>query len=205
MTKKISAVLFDLDGVLVDTRRLHFDALSRALGDLGLELSFEEHQRIYDGLPTHTKIEILKDRFELTPEQISFLNLRKQLYTVELLQNKIVPNEDHFRMFSLLKENGIRIAICSNTKRKTLDFIVEQLKISEFIEFTLSHEDIEKPKPSPDIYIKAINRLNIRPEETIVFEDSPHGIESAMKANLTVERVIDVSDLTFERIQKIVS
>lgn len=205
MSRKIQAVIFDLDGVLVETRKLHFEALSRALKDLGFDLSFEEHHNTYDGLPTYKKIEMLKDRFNLSSEQIVFLNKRKQEYTIELLNGKILPNQEHSRIFSHLKDNDIRVAICSNTKRSTLDYIVNKLEISQYLEFSLSNEDVDQPKPSPNIYLRAMSLLDVTPEETLVFEDSPHGLESARKSKATVEKIDETSDLTFELIKKLVS
>lgn len=205
MTKNIQAVLFDLDGVLVDTRRLHYQALYLALLELNIELSLEEHQLHYDGLPTYTKIAMLTERFQFTPEQILNLNLRKQEHTLKLLHGKIIPNQEHLNLFSYLKEKNIKIAICSNTKRSTLDHIIKNLGISQFLAFSLSNEDVQKPKPSPEIYLTAMAMLGVTPQETVVFEDSPHGLESARNSLARVEKVENCNDLTLEWIKKIIT
>jgi beta-phosphoglucomutase len=205
MTKQIQAVLFDLDGVLVDTRKLHYRALYLALLELNIELSFEEHQLHYDGLPTYTKIAMLTERFQFTPDQILNLNFRKQEHTIALLQGKILPTKEHLGLFSYLKEKNIKVAICSNTKRSTLDHIIANLGIAQFLAFSLSNEDVQQPKPSPEIYLKAMSMLKVTPEETVVFEDSPHGLESARTSLARVEKVENCEDLTLERIRKIIS
>lgn len=205
MSKKISAVLFDLDGVLVETRKLHYLALAKALGDLGFELDFDEHQKVYDGLPTFRKIEMLTERFQLSHDQIQFLNKRKQEYTVELLQGQILPNVNHKQIFSHLRDNNIKIAICSNTKRNTLNFILNELQIENYLEFSLSNEDVQSPKPSPDIYLKAMEMLNVKADNVLVFEDSPHGLESARKAKVNVSEVSNMDELTLDLVKKLVS
>lgn len=204
MSLNIQAVIFDLDGVLVDTRVLHYEALSLALKDLNLELDFNEHLNFYDGLPTYRKIEMLTDKFHLSSEQVSFLNQKKQDYTMILLDGKITPNEEHSLILSYLKSKNIRTAICSNTKRSTLDYIIKKLDIENQLEFSLSNEDVSTPKPSPEIYLKALDLLKVSPHATVVFEDSPHGLESARKALVHVEQVKDSLDLTFDRIKKLI-
>jgi beta-phosphoglucomutase len=205
MTTNIKAVLFDLDGVLVDTRKLHYLALSLALQELGFELSHEEHELHYDGLPTYTKVAMLTERFQFTPEQVLTLNLRKQKHTIELLQGKILPTQEQFNIFSYLKEKNIKMAICSNTKRSTLNHIIKNLNISQFLAFSLSNEDVQEPKPSPEIYLTAMSMLGVTAEETLVFEDSPHGLESARNSLARVEQVENSDNLTLERIKKIIS
>jgi beta-phosphoglucomutase len=205
MSERIRAVLFDLDGVLVETRKLHYDALARALADLGFELPFSEHQQLYDGLPTYKKIELLSTRFSLTPDQVKFLNDKKQQYTVQLLNGKIKPSPEHQKILGFLRANNIKTAVCSNTKRFTLNFILEQLEIKEFFDFSLSNEDISEPKPSPEIYLHAMERLKVLPHETLVFEDSPHGLEAARKAKAIVEQVDESGELTLDRVRRLVS
>lgn len=205
MTRNIQAVLFDLDGVLVDTRKLHYLALSHALQEFGHELSLEEHQLKYDGLPTHTKVAMLSERFQFTTEQVIALNLRKQEHTMMLMQGKIQSSQEHFNLFTYLKERNIKMAICSNTKRSTLDYIVKDLNISQFLDFTLSNEDVKKPKPSPEIYLNAMAMLGVTAQDTLIFEDSPHGLESARNSLAIVEEIENCNDLTLERIKKYIS
>lgn len=199
---KLKAVFFDLDGVLVDTRELHFEALSKALSDLGQSLSVEEHKRFYDGLPTYKKIEILTKKHFFTNDQVEFLNSQKQIYTQELLDGKIKPSETLFEVFRFLKRHDVRIAICSNTKRSTLDFIIDKLQILPLIEFSLSNEDVKDPKPSPEIYLKAMKLANVTPLEALIFEDSPHGLIAANSSSARVHTVNNSSDITLNLIKK---
>lgn len=199
---KIKAILFDLDGVLVETRKLHFQALALALKEIHRELSFEEHQRLYDGLPTYKKIELLTDRFALSQLEIDFVNQRKQEHTVKLLEGSIHPSKELNLIMDYLREKKIQIAVCSNTKRYTLDHILEKLGINKLINFSLSNEDVANPKPSPEIYIKAMEKLNVSPEEVIIFEDSPHGIEAAKKSKANLQIVTAPDQLTLDLLKR---
>jgi HAD superfamily hydrolase (TIGR01509 family) len=201
MSGNIRAVLFDLDGVLVETRKLHYDAFSRALSEIGIELSFDEHQKLYNGLPTYKKIQLLAEKHSFSAEQIDQLNQTKQNYTQELLAGRIIPNSEHEKIFLFLHQKNIKVAVCSNTKRSTLDFILRHLQIQHHLSFSLSNDDIKEPKPSPEIYLLAMQRLGVKPSETLVFEDSPHGLESARKAGAVVEAVSGTEDITLEKMR----
>jgi HAD superfamily hydrolase (TIGR01509 family) len=203
--KKIQAVIFDLDGVLAETRQLHYQALSMALNDLGLYLCHEEHEKIYNGLPTFKKIEILSIKYNFTPDQVELLNRRKQEYTVELIKDEIKPNSQHSLIFEYLRARNIKIAVCSNTKRNTLDFVLKNLQIDNLLEFSLSNEDVTEPKPSPEIYLNAMKLLKTTPEETIIIEDSPHGLLSALTSRAHVQKVEDSSEVTLDLFKKLVS
>ena len=201
MSGNIRAVLFDLDGVLVETRKLHYDAFARALREIGVELSFEEHHKLYNGLPTYKKIQLLAEKHSFSLQQIDELNLRKQKYTQELLAGRIIPNSEHEKIFLFLHQQNIKVAVCSNTKRSTLDFILRHLNIEHQLSFSLSHDDIKDPKPSPEIYLLAMQRLGVKPSDTLVFEDSPHGLESARKAGAVVEAVAGTEEITLDKIR----
>lgn len=205
MNKEFDAVFFDLDGVLTETRNLHFEALSRALSDLGFSLSLKEHDQLYDGLPTFKKIEILKDKFNLSTSQIDTLNRKKQDYTILLLRGEIKPSAKLNEIFKFLKSKNIKIAVCSNTKRITLDYILHNLQVYHFLDITLSNEDVKEPKPSPEIYIKAMNELGVLPEKTLIFEDSPHGLLAARKSRANVFKIENSQKLTLKLLSSFIN
>lgn len=199
---QIKAVIFDLDGVLVETRQIHFEAFSLALEKLGISLSLKDHQRELDGLPTLKKIEILSRIHELSAEQMKFINHEKQRLTFEILENKITPNIEHYLIFEYLKKSNIQTAICSNTQRKTLDYLIDKLNIGKYLEFSISSSEVGSPKPSNEIYIKAVNQFNIDSQLVLAFEDSPYGIKAAQDANVNVVYIGTPSELTLEKIKK---
>lgn len=124
---------------------------------------------------------------------------------MKLLEGSISPKQELMDILNYLKQNKINIAICSNTKRHTLDYIIEKLEIEDIISFSLSNEDVDSPKPSPEIYLKAMERLNILPSEALIFEDSPHGLEAAKKSQAKLQAVSCPEDLTLELVKSAIA
>lgn len=195
-------IFFDLDGVLTETREIHFQAFHESLKSIGIFLTEEEHTRKYDGLPTKTKLEALREQYSLCNDQIITIDQAKQRLTIELLKNKI--QEDHVLIQIMEKlSRTYRMCVCSNARRDSLDLTLEKIGISKFFEFTLSQQDVGAPKPSPDIYLKALDIFQAQKAECLIFEDSPHGVLSAENSGIDCIKVINSFDLK-DRMQKLV-
>lgn len=195
-------ILFDLDGVLTETREIHFQAFQESLKSIGILLSEEEHTIKYDGLPTRVKLETLKAQYNLCNEQLNALDQAKQDLTVELLRKKIQEDQILIEIMTQLKRK-YRMCVCSNARRDSLNLTLEQLGISQFFEFTLSQQDVSAPKPSPHIYLRALDIFQAKKEECLIFEDSPHGVISAESSGIDYIRVINSFDLK-DRLKKAV-
>src|SRR6185312_6187225 len=150
------AVIFDLDGVLIDARDWHYQALNRALHLFGLEIPRDDHIVSYDGLPTKKKLEMLSMERGLPPQLHGFINRMKQIYTMELIYAQCKPLFFHQYALARLKKDGFKMAVCSNSIRETLDLMISRADLKQFFEFTLSNQDVKAPKPDPEIYLKAI-------------------------------------------------
>jgi HAD superfamily hydrolase (TIGR01509 family) len=198
---KVRAVLFDMDGVLIDAKDWHYEALNTALRHFGMEISRDEHLSIYDGLPTRRKLEILT-RARRLPEQLhGFLNDLKQQYTVALTTERCRPMFHHQMALSQLKRDGYHLGVCSNSIRRTVELMMELAQLAPYLELTLSNEDVQHPKPAPDIYNEAIRRLGLTPRECLIVEDNDHGIAAARASGAHVLVVGTVYDVTYDRIQ----
>src|SRR5881394_1977415 len=149
----IRAILFDLDGVLVDADKLHFDALNMALelSDFS-SISWQEHLTIYKGIPTKAKLDLLITRKGLPIELCEQIYATKQKLTIELIGRLVFPDWEKLEMMKLLKKK-YPIYICSNAVRQTVNLMLQYSALGPFIDFSLSNEDVPKPKPSPDMYI----------------------------------------------------
>lgn len=198
---RIKAVVFDMDGVLIDAREWHFEALNRALNLFGFNISRYEHLITFDGLPTRRKLEMLSLERGLPRNLHGFLNSLKQAFTKEIIHAKCKPKFQHEYSLSRLKSAGYRIGLASNSVRSTIDLMMEKSALQDYLDVTLSNEDVKRAKPDPEIYNKAISMLGVMPEETIVVEDNPHGITSARASGAHVMIVSDPSDVTWDRIQ----
>ncbi len=207
MSSSVKAVIFDLDGVLVEAKDWHYEALNKALAIFGCEFSYDEHLTTYDGLPTKTKINMLNKTKNFPIELSEVVYDLKQIYTNEYFSTRCFPDFSQDYLFRKLRDNEIRTAVASNSIRATVDQAMVNLDIKKYIEFSLSNEDVKNPKPSPEIYIKAIEQLKLKPEECVIVEDNQNGIKAANDSGahcLEVKEVEDVNHVNiFNFIKKI--
>lgn len=196
----IKFVIFDLDGVLVDAKNIHYDALNEALGK-DYEISWSEHLSKYDGLKTNQKLELLSIEKGLDEKLHKIIWDKKQRITIDKLSS-LKPSLRLQECMKNISDNGYKIACCSNSIRKTVLTVLSKLGIIEYFDLILSNEDIKNSKPHPEIYWKAISIMGFLPEETIIIEDSPVGLLAASKTNSKVIRVKSPDDITYENLHK---
>ena len=197
----IKAIIFDLDGVLVDTKKIHFEALNLALKKFGHnEITFEDHIKIFDGLPTTEKLKILNQKRKL-PKKIFFkINKHKQKITSEILKKRIKKNLDLIDIFKKLHKN-YKIAVATNAINSTLKNCLNKLGISKYVDFKLSNEDINFPKPNPEIYLRIFIKFGIYPSEALIVEDSHYGREAAISSGGKLLPIKKTEELTLKKIK----
>ncbi|MCL2469637.1 MAG: HAD family phosphatase [Alphaproteobacteria bacterium] len=198
---KIKAVLFDMDGVLIEAGDWHYEALNRALGLFGYEITRTEHLSGYNGLPTLIKLKKLSAEKGLPEKLHSFINEMKQKYTVDIVHSQCRPRFSHEFALSKLKAEGYRMACCSNSIRMTMEMMITRAKLNDYLEFLISNQDVQKPKPDPEIYIKAMERMGLAPDACLIVEDNENGIKSALASGGHLLTVKDVHDVTYDNIK----
>ena len=196
----IKLVIFDLDGVLVEAKNIHFESLNRALGQ-DFEISWQDHLSVYDGLKTSQKLNMLTQRSGLPADSHKEVWDKKQKFTLEALSN-LQQDEVLIDLMKFLSLSGFRIAVCSNSIRKTVLTVLAKLGIIEFMDLILSNEDVKNSKPHPEMYWKAISMMSCLPEETLIIEDSPYGLLAASRSKSHVMRVSKPSEVNIQNIQK---
>jgi HAD superfamily hydrolase (TIGR01509 family) len=196
----IKLIIFDLDGVLVDAKNIHFESLNEALGTEYF-IEWNEHLSKYDGLKTNQKLEILTKEKGLPIDSYHEIWKEKQRLTLKKL-NELKPSNQLQVCISSLVNHGYKIACCSNSIRKTVLTVLSKLGIIEYFDLILSNEDVKNSKPHPEIYWKAMSTIGVLPEETLIIEDSPFGLLSANRANSHVMRVKSPKDITYDNIYK---
>ena len=197
---KTKLVIYDLDGVLVEAKNIHFDALNDALGK-EYEISWAEHLSTYDGLKTNQKLDMLTERKGLPTELHKEIWEKKQKYTLQKLK-ELKPNQTLQSLMNALVEDGYKIAVCSNSIRKTVLTVLSKLGIMEFMDLVISNEDVKNSKPHPEMYWKAISMMSVLPEETLIVEDSPYGLLAASRSKSHVLRVKNPMEVTYTNIYK---
>lgn len=196
----IKAVLFDMDGVLIEAKDWHYESLNRALEHFGMPISRHEHETIYDGLPTKKKLEMLSQDKGLPRSLHEFINNLKQQYTVELVHTCCRPRFLQEQALSELKRNGYKLAVCSNSIRATVELMMEKAALTPYLDLMLSNQDVAKSKPAPDIYLKAMELFGLSPKECLVVEDNENGIKAATASGAHVLVVESVSDTNISNI-----
>ena len=201
-SRAIKAVLFDLDGVLVDSAEWHYRALNKALELFGWSISRYEHQADYNGLPTLQKLSMLTVEKGLPTFLHSTINRLKQTYTMEEIRQNCAPKLEIEQMIRRLHREGYRMAVCSNAIRDSVEIMLKQSGIYEYFEFVISNEDVERPKPDPQMYQVAIERMGIPPDQVVIVEDAPHGIEAAKRSGAHVCKVAEFSEVNYQTLGK---
>lgn len=197
----IKCVLFDLDGVLVKTKDLHYEALNRILKLFGEQyvISREDHFVQFDGLSTRKKLKMLSEQRGLPESNHEEIWKLKQKLTAEMLED-VILSPNIYSLFVHLKDNGYKLGMCSNAISNTVELILTKLHLIDFFDVILSNEDVKNPKPHPEIYHKALSILGMNPEESVIIEDSPNGIRSAFYGSPNVIRVDSPEDLSISKI-----
>jgi beta-phosphoglucomutase-like phosphatase (HAD superfamily) len=201
VSRRISCIFFDLDGVLVDATEWHYVALNRALGLFGFDITRYEHLSSYNGLPTRQKLRMLSVEKGL-PEPIhDLLNRLKQIYTRDEILTRCRPVFEKDYMLHRLKREGYRLACWSNSIRETIELMIRESGLDACFEFLVSNQDVTRPKPDPEIYLTAIARMGVTPAEVLVVEDAPHGVEAARRSGAHVCEVRGFGDVDYFRVR----
>jgi HAD superfamily hydrolase (TIGR01509 family) len=197
----IKLIIFDLDGVLVEAKKIHFDTLNQALREIDEKfvITEAEHLSIYDGLKTTQKLDLLKKNKGLHQDFYDDIWYRKQHLTIEAI-SELQPDSDKIKLFKELRNRGYQLACASNSIRRSVLVMLSKIGIIEYMDLILSNEDVKNSKPHPEMYWKAMSMMGVLPEETLIVEDSPHGLLAASRSRANVLRVDSPKDLEISKI-----
>lgn len=196
----IKAVIFDMDGVLIEAKEWHYESLNMALAVFNEKISVQEHQTTLDGLPTKTKLQYLANQGRILQQDFKEIENLKQQYFMEVAKASCIPFLQHINMLSRLKEFNFNLVVCSNSIRPTVDLLLELASIKDYFNFTLSNQDVSKPKPDPEIYNIAISRLGLTPSECLIVEDNFNGIQAAQQSGANVFIISVPKDLDYRSV-----
>jgi HAD superfamily hydrolase (TIGR01509 family) len=172
----IDAILFDLDGVLVDACDWHYESLNEALIDAGFPaIDRVSHLTTYNGLPTRVKLKMLG----VPEDMIDSINLKKQNYTLEIIRKNATLMQEKIELHEYLKSTGVKIACVTNSIGETAREMLIRTGQMPYIDLLVSNEMVSRNKPYPDCYNYAIKTLGVEPRNCICVEDSEKGIEAA--------------------------
>ncbi len=190
-----TAIAFDVDGVLVDTDRLHFDALNHALMLARAHpITPGEHASVFKGLPTRVKLDMLVAQGRLAERKRATVAEVKQIATREALA-ALPRNDAALALIRELKKAGVRLCAVSNAIRESVDLMLTAAGVAWAMDFYLGNEDAP-PKPLPDLYVLAAQRLGVTPADLVAVEDGAPGIAAATAAGCRVVAVYGPAEVS---------
>lgn len=180
----MKAIIFDMDGTMIDNMMVHHRAWHKKLNALGLDMSLEEVMEKVHGVNVEILERLFGDRF--TPEERVQISWEKEeayreIYRPEL---KLIPGLADF--LQELTRSDLKMAVASAAPPENVDFVMDNLDLRRHFPVILHSDSVTKGKPHPEIYLKTAERLGIQPSECVVFEDSPVGSTAASKAGCSV-------------------
>ena len=198
----IKLVIFDLDGVLVDTREHHFVALNRALAsvDERFVISRRDHLQLFDGLSTKRKLDLLSETRGLDTNLHPRIWEKKQQLTFQVIDEMLAPDPEISRLFKQLKQDNFKIYVCSNSIRETVKQILLKMELMHYVDYFISNQDVHSPKPHPEMYWRAMIKEKVLPKETLIVEDSYVGRTAAISSGANLCAVKSPADVTVARI-----
>lgn len=199
----IKAIIFDLDGVLIDATEWHFEALNKALNIFGFNITKEEHISIFNGLPTTEKLKILSSQSGFPYALYPIISKLKIQFTQDKIRESCRPNHAKQLMLKYLKNKNYKMAVVSNAKKKSIIQMLQMAQIDDFFPEIIGNDDGFTPKPAPDMYLEMFKRLKVKPSEAVIVEDSPVGIQSARASGAKVISVLGYNEVDLRLMEKL--
>jgi len=178
----IKAVIFDLDGVMVDSERVHIEAEKQTMLKYGVRISSEELRR-YTGTTARFMFTELVEKYKLNTTFEKIFSEKEEIL-FKLMEKDVQPTKGIIELLEKLKRENIKLAIASSSHKRLITYVLEKLNIVDLFDSIVSSEDVIYGKPNPEIFLRAANELNVNPVECSVIEDSKLGVEAAKSAGM---------------------
>jgi len=201
----IKLIIFDLDGVLVDARELHYNALNNALRTINEKYVIQrnEHLSMYDGLSTTKKLNMLTENKGLPDDLHNTVWKLKQDETYNIIDSFAIDKRIQ-TILKRLNREGYIIACATNSIRKTAKLQLIRKGFFEYIDFLYTNQDVNNPKPSSEVYLKCMVKAEADPVETVIIEDSHVGRTGALNSGAHLCAVENSNDVSYEKIKKVI-
>lgn len=183
--EKLSACIFDLDGVVVDTAKYHYIAWKSLANELGFDFTEEDNERL-KGVSRMTSLDILLSIGGVELDQETKLELADKKnknyveYILKMTPDEILPGVKEF--MNELRSNGVKIALGSASKNAMT--ILNQLELTDYFDVIVDGTHVSNAKPDPEVFLKGAELLNVSPSDCVVFEDAEAGVEAAINGNM---------------------
>ena len=180
----MKAVIFDMDGVLVDNLGYNTVAFNELLFKYGVHLD-EAYRKKTRGRSLRDQIQMWREDFGIKGE-IDPLDFSKKALAIQLklAEENIKPDEDLQKLISELKKNKIKLGVATSSTTDRAEILLDLVEVRDKLDVLVTSEDVEKHKPNPEIFLKAAEKLGVNPDECVVFEDALNGIQAANAAGM---------------------
>jgi beta-phosphoglucomutase family hydrolase len=179
----IKAVIFDMDGVIVDSEPFHWEVNKSLFSALGINVS-EEYYRRFIGVSNTTMWTELKQTFGLALPVNELTDMQERGNIVFMRTNPVLPVPGVLDFINKLRKAQLPLALASSSPYSMIDIVLSSLRLTESFKVIVSGEDFKNGKPAPDIFLKTAMLLELTPQECLVIEDSMHGVHAAKAANM---------------------
>ena len=209
----IKAVLFDMDGVLLDSETLHMEAAREVLSPYGVEIP-EDMREEFMGLSELEYWVRVRENFPELPSPEVLSEKKHDAFWEVIKRSRLTPFEGARETISWLKELGLKLAVVSSTPRKQVEYMLRKLNLRSFFDVVVGGDEVNEGKPSPQSYLLAARRLSVKPAECIVVEDSKNGILAGKRASMYVvafrppkkaRGLAEVEVFDFESLREVIS
>ncbi len=181
----LKAVIFDMDGVIIDSEPTHMKLESETYKELGIEVSREEHHT-FVGTTSHYMWEALKNKYKLNQTLKELVEHDRNIYFKYLQSDEceIILIDGVKELIKDLNANGVKLAIASSSPLNVIESIAKKFQIEEYFEVFVTGDNVKRSKPEPDIFLFASEKLGVSPKKCVVIEDSHNGVLAAKKAGM---------------------
>lgn len=180
----VNTVIFDMDGVLIDSEPLHHFSGKQVFSRLGIVISDDEYQT-FTGTSSHHMWEIIRQRYGLNHCLQELVDMtRTNFFNCLLADETLTALAGVNTLLSDLQQSGFKLAVASSSPLRVIEHVVERFGFDKFFTVLVTGDDVENSKPAPDIFLLAAHRLGVSPEECAVIEDSYNGVTAAKNAGM---------------------
>lgn len=180
----IHAIIFDMDGVLIDSQPLHYLGDQQTLKAHGVHVPLDA-MTAYAGTTNKLRFEMFKEKFHLS-EPLEALICEREAMMIRLVkESDAKPTKGSADLLKSIKQAGLKTAVASSSSYPFIDAVLDKLGIRTYFDLVFSGEDVAHGKPAPDVFLETCHQLKEQPENCVVIEDSANGVLAAVRAKMT--------------------